>query len=462
VSHNDRAPNHGAGEHGGTGRLDNAEMTGTILAEDTAELERSTMRLVSRRFMPLLLAAYISSYLDRVNIGFAALTANHDLGLTPTLYGWGAGLFFVGYFLFEFPSNIILERVGARLWIARIMLTLGVISASMALVVGPWSFFSVRFLLGVAEAGFFPGVILYLTYWFPQRYRARFIGVFMLGIPVSSLIGSPISGLILGLDGVWGLHGWQWLYVIEAVPSIALGCLSWVLLTDRPAKATWLDGRQRAWLATTLAQEMAQRRPHARLGYVGSIMNRRVLFYAIIFFNITAPSYGLSLWLPQIVKNFGLSNAQTGLVSAIPFAFGAVAMLVWGRQSDRRGERVWHTALCGFVAAAGLGVCVLTNSPTLQMAAISFAAIGIFGVKGPFLALMSEAFSGPGAAGGIAMATAIGNLSGFLPPYAVGWIKTETGSFSLGLLFLAALAALGALNVLGSPSFERGQPGHTA
>jgi MFS family permease len=407
--------------------------------------------------MPLLLAAYISSYLDRVNIGFAALTANHDLGLSPTLYGWGAGLFFVGYFLFEFPSNLILERVGARLWIARIMLTLGVISASMALVTGPYSFFTARFLLGVAEAGFFPGVILFLTYWFPRRYRARFIGLFMLGIPVSSLIGAPISGLILGLDGVWGLHGWQWLYVLEALPSLLLAGLCWVLLTDGPAKADWLDDRQRAWLQRSLAQEMAARQPHARLGYLGSMVNGRVLFYAAIFFNVTAPSYGLSLWLPQIVKNFGLSNAQTGFISAIPFAFGAVAMLLWGRHSDLRSERVWHTAGCGLVAAGGLAACVLTSSPVLQMTAISIASIGIFGVKGPFLAIMSEAFSGPGAAGGIAMATALGNLSGFLPPYAVGWIRAETGSFPLGLLFLAALAAIGAVHVLWSPWFERRQ-----
>ncbi len=436
------------------------DMAGVIPAEDAAGLEATTMRLVSRRFMPLLLAAYISSFLDRVNVGFAAITANHDLGLSPTQYGWGAGLLYVGYFLFEFPSNLILERVGARLWIARIMLTLSLISAGMALVTGPLSFFTARFLLGVAEAGFFPGVILFLTYWFPRRYRARFIGLFMLGSPVSSLIGSPISGLILGLDGVWGLKGWQWLYVLEAAPSLLLAGLSLVLLTDRPAKATWLDAQQRNWLETTLAQEAAGRQPHGRLGYLASMMNRRVLFYAAIFFNVTAASYGLSLWLPQIVKNFGLSNVQTGVVSAIPFAFGSVAMLVWGRHSDRHGERVWHTAVCGFVTAAGLGVCVLTASPWLQMTAISIAAIGIFGVKGPFLAMMSEAFTGPGAAGGIAMATALGNLSGFLPPYAVGWIKAETGSFSLGLLFLATLAAIGALHVTYSPGFERRQQGY--
>ena len=416
--------------------------------QDTQEVEASTIRLISRRFMPLLLAAYIVSYLDRVNVGFAALTANADLGLTPTLYGWGAGLFFVGYFLFEFPSNQIMERVGARLWIMRIMVTWGLISAGMALVQGPVSFFVARFLLGVAEAGFFPGIILFLTYWFPRRYRARYIGLFMIGIPVSSLIGSPISGMLLGLDGVWGMKGWQWLYVLEALPAIVLGGAVYARLTDRPAGARWLSQTQRGWLQATLAHEQEVAAPHARMGYLASMLDRRVLLYSVLFFNVTSASYGLSLWLPQIVKNFGLTNAQTGWVSAIPFAFGTVAMVVWGRHSDRHGERMLHTAACAFVMAVGFGACVFTASPWWQMTWICVAALGIFGVKGPFLALLSEAFAGPGVAGGIAMATALGNLSGFLPPYAVGWIRAETGSFTLGLLFLAALALLGGVQVL--------------
>jgi ACS family tartrate transporter-like MFS transporter len=442
--------------------MSDAMTVGAMSARELTGLECATMRKVGLRFLPLLMASYVSSYLDRVNTGFAALTANRDLGLTPTLYGLGAGLFFVGYFLFEFPSNLMLERVGARRWITRIMLTLGLVSAAMALVVGPWSFFVARFLLGVAEAGFFPGVILFLTYWFPRQYRARCISWFMLGIPVSSLIGSPISGMLLGLDGMWGLKGWQWLYLLEALPSIALAGLSWVLLADGPASATWLTAAQRGWLETTLAREQVGRVSHERLSYLATMTNRRVLLYAAIYFNITSASYGLSLWLPQIVNSFGLSDVETGLVSAIPFAFGSAAMLLWGRHSDRTGERVWHTAICGFVAAVGLGSCILTSSPVLQIAALSVGAIGIFGVKGPFLSLLSGAFNGPGAAGGIAMATAIGNLSGFFPPYAVGWIKSTTGSFGLGLLFLAALAALGGLNVLLVSGAERGERGPTS
>ena len=304
------------------------DMASDTQAPDTQAIGLATIRQVSRRFMPLLFCAYVVSYLDRVNVGFAALTANVDLGLTPTLYGWGAGLFFVGYFLFEFPSNIMLERVGARLCIARIMITWGLISGAMAFVQGPVSFFVGRFLLGVAEAGFFPGIILFLTYWFPRQYRARYIGLFMIGIPVSSLIGAPVSGMLLGLDGVWGLKGWQWMYVLEALPSLLIGVLVLALLTDEPAKALWLSDRQRTWLQATLAAERSVARPHARLGYIGSMLDRRVLAYALLFFNVTSASYGLSLWLPQIVKNFGLSNMQTGWVSAIPFAFGTVAMIV--------------------------------------------------------------------------------------------------------------------------------------
>jgi ACS family tartrate transporter-like MFS transporter len=419
------------------------------------DLEARTLRQISRRFIPLLMIAYVVSYLDRVNVGFAALTANHDLGLTPVMYGWGAGIFFLGYFVAEFPSNLILERVGARMWIARIMLTWGIFAACMALITGPLSFYTMRFLLGVAEAGFFPGVLLFLTYWFPIRYRARYIGIFMIGIPLSSLIGAPVSGMLLGLDGLLGLQGWKWLYIIEAMPAILIGVLVWFILTDRPAKATWLDAEQRAWLAAELAKEATPNRAHAKLGFLASMVNPRVLFYSAVFFNVSAGSYGLGLWLPQLVKNFGLTNLMTGFVTAIPFAFGTVGLIWFGWHSDQRKERVWHTAACAFIAACGLAAVVLTESPWLQMAAICVAAVGIFGIKGPFLALITEMFTGAGAAGGIAMVSSIGNLSGFLPPYIVGWIKALTGSFSLGLLFLAFLALVAAIQMVVAVRFRR-------
>lgn len=430
-----------------------------IIGLASPEVETSTMSAVGRRFIPFLLAAYIVSYMDRVNVGFAALTANRDLGLTPTLYGWGAGIFFIGYFIFEYPSNLILERVGARLWIARIMITWGLISGAMAFVVGPVSFVIARFLLGVAEAGFFPGIILFMTYWFPRRRRARYIGLFMLGIPLASLIGGPISGALLEMDGVMGLKGWQWLYIVEAVPSVVLGFVAWFALTDRPALATWLSSEQRTWLEQTLAKENATQGRQGKHGFFATLADPRVLSCSAIFFAVSAPSYGLSLWLPQIVQGFGLSNVATGFITAIPFAFGTAAMALWARHSDRDGERVWHTAACAFCMALGLGACILTDVLWLQMVGICVAALGIFGIKGPWIALVTELLAGASAAGSIAMVSAIGNLSGFLPPYIVGWIRAETGSFSLGLLFLAVLAASGGMHVLLFARAERTRVG---
>jgi len=416
--------------------------------------DEKILRKVWWRLMPLILVCYILSYLDRVNVSFAALTANRDLGLTPSAYGLGAGLFYIGYFACEFHSNIWLERVGARRWIARIMVSWGILAAGMALIQGPVSFYVMRILLGMAEAGFFPGVILYLTYWFPRRMRARCIALFMLGVPISSLVGSPISGALLQMDGLLGIKGWQWLYVIEAVPTILLGFVVLFRLTDRPSQATWLQPREAQWLQATLDSEQTGHAPEK--GFLASLADARVLFYALIFFNVTAPSYGLTLWLPQIVRQFGgLGNFQTGLISALPFLFGTAGMLFWGRQSDRAGERVLHASLCALVAGLGLATCAALASPSLQMVAICIGTLGIYAIKGPWLALVSESFSGPAAAGSIAMVSALGNLSGFVPPYAVGWIREMTGNFSYGLLFLAILSLLGALQLLLVPMFER-------
>ena len=418
-------------------------------------IETATIKRISRRFMPLLLMAYTIAYLDRVNVGFAALTANKDLGLSASVYGWGAGIFFVGYFLFEYPSNIILEKVGARRWIARIMVSWGLVSAAMALVVGPWSFSGVRFLLGLAEAGFFPGVILYLTYWFPRRYRARYIAMFMVGAQFATMLGSPVSGMLLGLDGWLGVKGWQWLYILEAAPAVILGFVVLFWLTDKPDQAHWLSAEQRAWLKDTLARDEVVH-PHAHQGgFFKTLGNKRVLFYSLVFFNVTSPSYGLTLWLPQIVKGFGLTNTETGFVTAIPYIFGTIAMLTWGHHSDRHQERKWHVAACAFLTAAALITSTFTTSPVLKMVAFSVTAVGLFGIKGPWLSLVTERFVGISAAGGIAMVSALGNLSGFLPPYVVGWIKDMTGNFNYGLLFLAALSVLGGLQVLSNEKFER-------
>jgi ACS family tartrate transporter-like MFS transporter len=423
---------------------------------EAAEIERSTLRTIRNRCVLPLLAAFVISYLDRVNVGFAALTANADLGLTASQYGLGAGLLFIAYSVFELPSNIALERFGARLWMARIMITWGMIGCGMALVTTPTGFYVMRFLLGAAEAGLFPGVILYLTYWLPRRYRARYLGLFALGIPLSSVIGSPLSGAIMQwMEGVMGVKGWQWLYILEALPAVLLGFAVLVLFADRPSKARWLSPQQKAWLASEFARE-APRPAESHSGFTWSLLaDRRVLALGAVFFLTAVPSYGLGLWLPQIVKSFGVSHVTTGLLTAIPFAFGCIAMLYWGHRSDARQERVWHAVAPAVLAGlALLGGSMLTSGP-LQLLAICLAAVGIYALKGPFLTIVSESFADSRAAVGIALVTTLGNLSGFAAPYLVGLIMQGTGSHRLALAALGLLSALGALLLIAWVSSRR-------
>jgi MFS family permease len=417
-----------------------------MTVEATAQIERSTLRKIRNRCVLPLLAAFVISYLDRVNVGFAALTANADLGLTAAQYGLGAGLLFIAYSFFELPSNLALERFGARLWMARIMITWGAIGCCMALVTTPLGFYVLRFLLGAAEAGLFPGVILYLTYWLPRRYRARYLGMFALGIPLSSVIGAPVSGAIMQwMDGVLGVKGWQWLYVLEALPAVLLGFAVLVFLADRPSEARWLSPAQRAWLAAEFARETPGP-AESHSGFTWSMLaDRRVLALGGVFFLTGVPSYGLSLWLPQIVKSFGVSHFATGVLTAAPFAFGCVAMLYWGRRSDARQERLWHAVIPAVLAGVALlGGAILTSGP-LQLLAICLAAAGIYALKGPFLTMVSESFADRRAAVGIALVTTLGNLSGFVAPYMVGLIIQNTDSYRLALVALGVQSALGAL-----------------
>lgn len=299
---------------------------------------------------------YFFAFLDRVNVGFAALTMNKAIGLTPYTFGWGAGIFFIGYFLFEIPSNLLLAKVGARIWITRIMISWGFVSACTALVQGPSSFMIVRFLLGVAEAGFFPGVILYLTYWFPARYRAQIIALFFAANPISSAIGSPLSGFILALNGLLGFAGWQWLFILEGIPSILLGFITLRYLTDRPERAEWLSTDERDWLVNELTKEQAAREARYKYNLWQTLTNGYVLVLGFIYFAVVTANNGLVLWQPQIVKTFGLSDQQIGLVNAIPFVIGIVAMLVWGRHADKNREYRMHLSSACFVAGAGLAV----------------------------------------------------------------------------------------------------------
>ncbi|WP_414448816.1 MFS transporter [Burkholderia sp. 22PA0099] len=428
------------------------------------DLERRVTRKLMWRIIPFVMLLYFVSFLDRVNVGFAALTMNADLGLTPTAFGFGGGLFFIGYFLFEVPSNLILSKVGARIWIARVMISWGIVSAAAALVTGPASFYSVRFLLGVAEAGFFPGIIYYLAQWFPTRQRAVAAAWFMAAAPISTAIGSPMSGAIMQLPSVFGLRDWQMLYVIEAVPAVILGFVVLRALTDKPADARWLAADERDWLIAKLKSEAEAR--HARVGHtigpIAALRDMRVLALALIYFGTSAGLYTLGLWAPLIIRQYGFDALQTGLLNAIPSVLAVVAMILWARHSDRSGERTWHVvipcalACVGFVFAGGASTIVGV------IAALVIVNIGISAAKAPLWAMPSLFLSGSGAAAGIAMINSIGNLGGFVGPFAIGWLKGVTGSYAAGLYVVGASLALSAVLtvVLSRQSAARGEAGN--
>ncbi|MGO8868300.1 MAG: MFS transporter [Alphaproteobacteria bacterium] len=431
------------------------------------DLEARTIRKASARLIPFLIVCYFIAYLDRVNVGFAALTMNKALGLTATMFGFGSGIFFLAYFLFEVPSNLCLDRFGARKWIARIMISWGILSGLTAFIPGiaratglsdGTTFYVLRALLGFAEAGFFPGIIFYLTLWFPSVYRGRIIGAFMAAVPVSSAIGAPISGMILGMDGVGGFAGWQWLFLIEAAPAMLLAIVTYFYLTDRPADAHWLAADERAWLSGRLEAERRQREAVHDLSVWQAMLNPRVWALSLVYFGAVACLYGVGFWLPQIIKAFGLSNAMTGWVTAIPYAVGAVFMVWYGRRSDAKAERKGHAALALLIAAAGIAGSTLTRDPTLTVVAFTIGACGVFAILPVFWTLPTAVLSGTAAAAGIAVINSLGNLSGFFGPYAMGWIKDATGSFAGGLLLIAALAVMGAVIVLvlgHDPALER-------
>jgi MFS transporter, ACS family, tartrate transporter len=434
------------------------------------DVETRTIKKVSARLIPYLIVCYFIAYLDRVNVGFAALTMNKALGLTATMFGFGAGIFFLTYFVFELPSNLFLDRFGAQRWIARIMVSWGFFSGLMAFIPdiaratglsNEITFYTVRALLGFAEAGFFPGVIFYLTLWFPAIYRGRIVGAFMAAIPLSSTIGSPISGLILGMDGVVDLQGWQWLFILEAAPAVLLGVVTYFYLTDRPADAAWLAPDESAWLTARLEGERKQRETARRVSVVQAVFYPQVLALALVYFGLVATNYGVGFWLPQIVKAFGLSNALTGFVTAIPYAFGAVFMVWYGNRSDRKAERKIHAGVALLIAAAGIAASTLTGNPVLTMVAFSIGACGVYGGLPVFWTLPTAFLSGTAAAAGIAVINSIGNLSGFVGPYAMGYIKDATGSFTGGLLLIAGLAVIAAAIVLAlghEPALERAPP----
>ncbi len=412
------------------------------------ELERRTIAKISKRLVPFLIICYFAAYLDRVNVSFAALTMNEDLGLSATAYGFGAGIFFFSYFVFEVPSNLALERFGARKWIARIMFSWGLVSGAMVFVLGETSFYIVRVLLGAAEAGFFPGIIFYLTLWFPGVYRARIIGWFMVAIPLSTVFGAPVSGALLQLHGFAGLRGWQWLFVLEAVPALILAVVTWFYLTDRPADAKWLQSDEREWLSRRLAEEQRQREAAHDISVWQALIDPKVLALALVYFGAVAANYGTAYFLPQIVKAFGLSDLQTGFVSAIPYIIGSIGMVWYGYRSDRRMERKGHTAVALALAAIGIGVSSLFPDPAMKMLCLSVGAFGVFAVLPVFWTLPTAFLSGASAAAGIAVINSVGNLAGFFGPFVMGALKDATGNYAAGLWVIAACAVVAMLVVL--------------
>ena len=409
------------------------------------EIETRTMAKVAWRLVPFLMLCYFIAYLDRVNIGFAGASMSKDLGLSASIFGGASGIFFIAYFFFEVPSNLALDRFGARVWIARIMLTWGLVAGAQAFVTGGYSLYFVRLLLGVAEAGFFPGIIFFLTLWFPSAYRARIVGLFMFAIPISTVIGAPISGLILGLDGFEGLHGWQWMFLIEAVPALLMSLFVLYYLTDRPRHATWLTPEESRWLQDRLDAERATREREGAASWLKSMLDPRVIALGLVYNGCNIPQYGLSFFLPQIVKAFGgLSNFEVGLVTALPYAVGAIGMILWSRHSDATGERTWHAVIPLLVIVVGLMLAAFTSDPTLKMVFICVVGFGFFAVLPVFWTLPTSFLSGAGAAAGIAAVNSIGNLGGYFGPQVFGWLKDSTGSEFAGMAFLAVCALIGA------------------
>ncbi len=419
-------------------------MTGT---PQVADAERGRTRAIAARalakvrvrLLPFMFVLYVVSYLDRVNVGFAALSMNRDLGFSAGTYGFGAGIFFLSYFLFEVPSNLIMQRVGARLWIARIMITWGVISAAMLMVHGTGSFYMLRFLLGAAEAGFFPGMILYLTQWFPAEERARAVAQFMTATAIAGVIGSPLSGALMQMHGALGLRGWQWLFLLEGVPAVVLGIAVLRWLPNGPADAAWLAPEERAAIVARLEGEQHAIGAHAHVRLADAFRSGRVWLLALLYFTVIVAFYGVAFWVPQILQAFGgLGSLAIGFMSALPYIAAAVGMVAVGAHSDRTGERRWHIAVPAIVGAVGLVASGAAPTPVAALAALSIAALGVWSALGPFWTWPAQFLRGPAAAGGIAIINSVGNIGGFVGPSIIGLVRDRTGSFTAGLDVLAA------------------------
>jgi ACS family tartrate transporter-like MFS transporter len=424
--------------------------------EGEGVLVSTAVRTATKRLIPLLALAYLLNYIDRVNVGFASLTMNADLGLSAAAYGLGAGLFFIGYFFFEVPSNVILDRVGARIWIARIMVTWGIVASSTAFIQGEIGFYVVRVLLGIAEAGFFPGIILYLTYWFPRVERARIVALFFLAVPLSSVVGGPLSTWLISVgDGALGFDaGWRFMFFVEGIPAVLLGIAVLWLLPDRPTRARWLPADQAVALEERIAAEDAAAAGQDR-GVAAALRDGRVVALSVVYFGIVFGLYVLAFFLPQIVAGFeqqfgaDYSLVEVGLITAVPYAIASVTMVLWARHSDRSGERGLHVAVPAVVGAVAIAGALYMDSPLLVMACVTVCAIGVFAAIPPFWALPNAFLTGAGAAAGIGLINSFGNLSGFAGPFVAGWLKDLTGDSRAGMWVVAVMMLMSAAIVLG-------------
>ena len=409
-------------------------------------IEKSAMRKIYIRLLPFAILSYLLAYIDRINASFAALTMRGDLKITAAEYGFAVGTFYWGYFIFEVPSNVVLEKVGARLWIARIMITWGILAGLTAIVTGATSFGVVRFFLGVAEAGFFPGIVLYFTYWFPTYHHARIVSGFLVGLPIAVAAGAPISTALLGLDGLLGLRGWQIMYIAEGVPTVIIGLVTLFVLTDRPHQAKFLTDPEKTWLAAKLASERAAKEAVRKFSFLEGMYNPKVLLLSLNYFGIVVASLGILFFMPQMIKAIGVTDNMTvGWLTMIPYIFGGIGLVGWGYVSDRMGERRWNLLGACVVSTIGLVIAAATIGSWWAIVGLSIAAFGFYGSKGPFWSMPPMFMTGTAAAASIAWINSLGNLGGFFGPWYVGVIKDWSGSYAGGLYGLAFLCVISAV-----------------
>ena len=422
---------------------------GDTATRASGSLEARAIRKITWRLIPFLMLLYFVAFLDRINVGFAALTMNKEIGLTAQMFGLGSGIFFLGYFAFEVPSTVILHKVGARFWIGRVMITWGLVSVAMAFARGPISFYVLRFLLGLAEAGFFPGIILYLSYWFPSHHRSAVTAMFMAAAPMAGLIGSPVSGALMGLNGLMGLHGWQWLFLVEGIPALVLGLVTFRFLTDRPADAAWLTAEERNWLTQAiLAEQAAIKDPRSHSAW-RALMDWKVLALSLAYFGTSAGLYTIGFWAPLIVKGLGFSVFKIGFLVAIPNLIAVVGMVLWSRNSDRTGERYWHAAIACVIAAVGMAMAARAGSSAiLAITGLSLTAFGVSAAKPPLWSLPTMFFGGTAAAASIGLINSLGTLGGFVGPYMIGANSGDGEHFSRGLYLVGGTLVVSAVTIL--------------